>query len=174
MENSNKQGNVGESFSGFTTVAIDAQVRALRVGDHSSALSNGASLIREARRLDQPVLLLRIKTPWDDNVVVPELVREVEQYERCDEIEKNGMGGGEEILAACSHHGFPTGKFVLFGFWLKGCVLSTARQLSLSLPDSEIVVVVDACNAEETEFESLFEDMPNVRLRTSQEIGSTI
>jgi nicotinamidase-related amidase len=167
------------SFSNNTTggafaeapvvVAVDVQVRALAHDrTHDDAVENGAQVVRLARQLGWPVLLLKIISDrMPDNPVMPQLLRELEQprkYERLREIEKTRMGGGLEVIAACKQFGPGRKKFIIFGFWVKGCLLATVREMAYRLKDSQFVVVRDACNNAAPGDWEYFEEIPNVQV----------
>ena len=147
-------------------VAVDVQVQPLaRDSTYDAAIARGALVVRKARELGWPVLLLKMNALGRDNPVMPQLLQEVEQptrYSGLREVDKTRMGGGQEVIDAC-----PTlakKKFIIFGFWAWACVIATVRELVSRLPDVEIIVVLDACNEEVAACWRDYEEIPNVRL----------
>lgn len=63
---------------------------------------------------------------------------------------KRNDNGAPQILEACSEGGFDSKHFVVCGVNIGACVGATVRGLSISLPDSGIYVVKEACYDERT------------------------
>jgi hypothetical protein len=120
------------------------------------------------------VAFVRITTPFrKHNPVAARLLKVVQQQSdsRFTEVDKPRCGGGPEVIDGCKAAVFPVKTLVICGVWLKACVISTVRELSWRLPDTQIIVVRDACNHEPGYDYADFTELDNVVLADLAEIG---
>jgi nicotinamidase-related amidase len=159
------------SMGAPTLVVVDLQEWIASSGLIGDTVTKAGSLVEHARANEWPIVFLKINSAFrPHNPVAESLVRIVDGYTRCTERTKDGMGGGNEVLAACADGGYAVDRFVICGVWLKGCVLQTVRELCLRHPQAIIQVVADACNNEESEWRSLFEELPNVFITSLEQM----
>jgi nicotinamidase-related amidase len=135
-----------------TLVIIDMQTGWFDLLTDNAVQTTTESILRElddAMEVGAPVLVVEYrgaKSTHDD-------IREkLHGYQRWQPVSKTGMNGADQILQACSDHGYGTKPLRLCGIFTDQCVQETSWNLAGRIGVS-VDVVMDACCTEKSEYD---------------------